>query len=483
MKNRTSALLSLVAPSPSRGAGSRRRAGLVLCPRFARSEGARAGRVRCGEPGGGAGPRTALRPRSSRAARGPVALGGPVADRLEERPDGGGARPVGTPVDRRLRGTRRTSSRHAPPASRKASGPRLSRCRPARSLRRRRRASWSTASRPETACRAPWPFPRTGASTGRSSGASPTAPPRTPSPSPCAPRVRTRFPSRAARPATAAPPPRLSRSRERTASCAGSRPPSGSTPRPATRRSRWDGQPYRGSLAVAVNARGTLNVVNRVDLEEYLYGVVPAEMGPKRFDELEGIEGPGRRRADVRTRSSRAVRGRRATTSARLPSARSTRARPPRIRCRPRRSTRPGASLWASRGDSPTRSSSRRAADVPRTSRTSSGRRPCPTSSRWSAASSRPRLWRGPRSIGARRPGNGRVSNGAAMRSIGISESGVRRAPKCSRSRRAGRECRAPALAAAVLSPGARLSIPADGVRAVRSARGPSASRRSGLLR
>ena len=35
---------------------------------------------------------------------------------------------------------------------------------------------------------------------------------------------------------------------------------------------------------------GTLNVVNRVDLEEYLYGVVPAEMGPKRYDEIEALK-------------------------------------------------------------------------------------------------------------------------------------------------------------------------------------------------
>ena len=47
---------------------------------------------------------------------------------------------------------------------------------------------------------------------------------------------------------------------------------------------------YRGSLVVLVNARGTLNLVNRVDLEEYLYGVVPAEMGPKRYDEIEALK-------------------------------------------------------------------------------------------------------------------------------------------------------------------------------------------------
>jgi stage II sporulation protein D len=51
-----------------------------------------------------------------------------------------------------------------------------------------------------------------------------------------------------------------------------------------------DGVAYRGSLRVAINPRGLLNVVNRVDLEEYLYGVVPAEMGPKRFDAIEGLK-------------------------------------------------------------------------------------------------------------------------------------------------------------------------------------------------
>jgi stage II sporulation protein D len=51
-----------------------------------------------------------------------------------------------------------------------------------------------------------------------------------------------------------------------------------------------DGVAYRGSLRVLVNPRGTLNVVNRVDLEDYLYGVVPAEMGPKRFDAIEGLK-------------------------------------------------------------------------------------------------------------------------------------------------------------------------------------------------
>ena len=51
-----------------------------------------------------------------------------------------------------------------------------------------------------------------------------------------------------------------------------------------------DGSTYRGSLRVLVNPRGTLNVVNRIDLEEYLWGVVPAEMGPKRFDAIEALK-------------------------------------------------------------------------------------------------------------------------------------------------------------------------------------------------
>jgi len=50
------------------------------------------------------------------------------------------------------------------------------------------------------------------------------------------------------------------------------------------------GRSYRGRLRLVVNGRGTLNVVNVVNLEEYLRGVVPAEMGPKRFDEVEALK-------------------------------------------------------------------------------------------------------------------------------------------------------------------------------------------------
>ena len=42
---------------------------------------------------------------------------------------------------------------------------------------------------------------------------------------------------------------------------------------------RLNGKAYRGKLEVFVNSKGTLTVVNVVPLEEYLLGVVPAELG------------------------------------------------------------------------------------------------------------------------------------------------------------------------------------------------------------
>jgi stage II sporulation protein D len=42
---------------------------------------------------------------------------------------------------------------------------------------------------------------------------------------------------------------------------------------------RLNGKAYRGKIEVFVNSRGTLTVVNVVPLEEYLLGVVPAELG------------------------------------------------------------------------------------------------------------------------------------------------------------------------------------------------------------
>ncbi|MEE8524747.1 MAG: SpoIID/LytB domain-containing protein [Thermoanaerobaculia bacterium] len=47
---------------------------------------------------------------------------------------------------------------------------------------------------------------------------------------------------------------------------------------------------YRGKILVYLNDRGLLNVVNEIDLEEYLRGVVPMEMGPELYDELEVLK-------------------------------------------------------------------------------------------------------------------------------------------------------------------------------------------------
>jgi stage II sporulation protein D len=51
-----------------------------------------------------------------------------------------------------------------------------------------------------------------------------------------------------------------------------------------------DKQPYRSSAQLFINARGLLNIINELNFEEYLYGVVPAEMGPSIYDEVEALK-------------------------------------------------------------------------------------------------------------------------------------------------------------------------------------------------
>jgi len=51
-----------------------------------------------------------------------------------------------------------------------------------------------------------------------------------------------------------------------------------------------DGKPYRTAARVFINARGLLNIINELSLEDYLRGVVPAEMGSKIYDELEALK-------------------------------------------------------------------------------------------------------------------------------------------------------------------------------------------------
>jgi stage II sporulation protein D len=50
------------------------------------------------------------------------------------------------------------------------------------------------------------------------------------------------------------------------------------------------GRRYRGLVELAVDSAGRLRVVNQVNLEEYLRGVVPDEMGPGVFPEMEALQ-------------------------------------------------------------------------------------------------------------------------------------------------------------------------------------------------
>ncbi len=47
---------------------------------------------------------------------------------------------------------------------------------------------------------------------------------------------------------------------------------------------------YRGKILIYLNDRGLLSVVNEIDLEEYLRGVVPMEMGPELYNEIEVLK-------------------------------------------------------------------------------------------------------------------------------------------------------------------------------------------------
>jgi stage II sporulation protein D len=51
-----------------------------------------------------------------------------------------------------------------------------------------------------------------------------------------------------------------------------------------------DAKPYRGAARLFINSRGLLNVINELNLEDYLRGVVPTEMGSRIYDEIEGLK-------------------------------------------------------------------------------------------------------------------------------------------------------------------------------------------------
>src|SRR6185369_41703 len=51
-----------------------------------------------------------------------------------------------------------------------------------------------------------------------------------------------------------------------------------------------DTRAYRGAIEVSGNTRRTLTVVNELPLEEYLRGVVPNELSPTTFGQIEALK-------------------------------------------------------------------------------------------------------------------------------------------------------------------------------------------------
>ena len=53
---------------------------------------------------------------------------------------------------------------------------------------------------------------------------------------------------------------------------------------------RVEGRRYRGRIVVYLNDRGRLNVINELPIEDYLRGVVPRELGPGEYPEIEALK-------------------------------------------------------------------------------------------------------------------------------------------------------------------------------------------------
>ncbi len=51
----------------------------------------------------------------------------------------------------------------------------------------------------------------------------------------------------------------------------------------------FDGKPYRGFLELTLNKNGAITVVNQLEIEEYLLGVVPAEINPDSYPEAAAL--------------------------------------------------------------------------------------------------------------------------------------------------------------------------------------------------
>jgi stage II sporulation protein D len=64
-----------------------------------------------------------------------------------------------------------------------------------------------------------------------------------------------------------------------------------------------DGLAYRGLLEVRPAGTGGLTVINVLNLEDYLRGVVPNELSPQSFPPARGAEGAGRGRPHLRLRN------------------------------------------------------------------------------------------------------------------------------------------------------------------------------------
>jgi stage II sporulation protein D len=53
---------------------------------------------------------------------------------------------------------------------------------------------------------------------------------------------------------------------------------------------RANGKRYRGRILVYLNDRGLLNLINELPVDQYLRGVVPSEMGPSQYNQLEALK-------------------------------------------------------------------------------------------------------------------------------------------------------------------------------------------------
>ncbi len=52
----------------------------------------------------------------------------------------------------------------------------------------------------------------------------------------------------------------------------------------------YENRPYRGGFEIFLNKRGRLNLINFLNLEDYLKGVVPLEMGPYTYSAIEALK-------------------------------------------------------------------------------------------------------------------------------------------------------------------------------------------------